>query len=308
MLQAKPKVGSSSLSSWRASIRPQQAGYRRATLVSQALASVTNERSLAALPEFGNPPVVEVALGIQFRSIYGLRPIELAPLRDRWRPKYPLVQEQPPQPPFIEAVGLAPVQFSLGPTLQSRLWFLDEPQAELVQLQHDRLTVNWRQTGDARAYPRYPHVRQVFLDRYSDLRAFVAEAALGSIDVTQAEVTYINAIEPEGARQGRLEQVLRVWQAATDHHLGEPEQARAALVFTVPDIGQAPVRMYVTVDPAQRPDGQPVVFLTLTVRGAPADDGLDAALQFLDEAHSHVVRSFAELTPTAMHERWDRRQ
>jgi uncharacterized protein (TIGR04255 family) len=192
--------------------------------------------------------------------------------------------------------------------MQSRVWFLDERQAELVQLQHDRLTVNWRQTIGAPEYPRYPHVRELFHDRLSDLRAFVAETGLGSIDITQAEVTYINAIQPDDARQGRLEQVFRQWHPATDHHLGEPEQGRAALVFSVPDMGRPPVRMYVTADPALRPDGQPVIFLTLTVRGAPTDNAVDATLRFLDDAHGHVVRSFTELTPTAMHQMWDRRQ
>jgi len=44
------------------------------------------------LPEFSNPPVVEVALGVQFRPVYGLRPIELAILREKWRSKYPVIR------------------------------------------------------------------------------------------------------------------------------------------------------------------------------------------------------------------------
>ncbi len=260
------------------------------------------------LPEFDAPPVVEVALGIQFQPLFSLRPVELAGLRERWRTRYPLVQELPPLPPAIEAAGLAPVVFSLGPAFQSRLWFLDDKQAELVQLQHDRLTVNWRKTGEDVAYPRYAYLRQLFAGRFGDLAAFIAEAGLGSISITQAEINYINAIELGGSSQGHLEQVLRNWEPIGGHHLGEPEQARASMVFSVPDIGPPPVRLYVTVDPAQRPEGQQVVFLTLTIRGAPTDEGVDATLLLFDGAHDHVVRSFAELTPTAMHERWERRQ
>lgn len=260
------------------------------------------------VPDFDGAPVVEVALGIQFRPLFGLRPVELASLRERWRTRYPLVQELPPLPPAIEAAGLAPVVFSFGPAFESRLWFLDDKQAELVQLQHDRLTVNWRKAAEDAVYPRYPYLRELFVDRFGDLAAFVAEAGLGSISVTQVEINYINSIPLDGGGQGQLEMVLRNWAPIDGHHLGEPEQARAAMVFTVPDIGPPPVRLYVTVDPAQRPDGQQVMFLTLTVRGAPTDDGVDAALLFLDGAHDHVVRSFAELTPTAMHERWEMRQ
>ncbi|MCA1846221.1 MAG: TIGR04255 family protein [Actinobacteria bacterium] len=263
----------------------------------------------ASLAEFAAPPVVEVALGAQFRPLFGLRPIELAGLRERWRDRYPLVQEQPPLPPAIESFSLAPeVQFVIGPALQTRVWFLDQEQAELVQVQHDRLTVNWRQTSDGAPYPRYPHVRGLFEDRVAELRAHVEEAGVGSLDITQAEITYINSIEPDDGRQGRLDQVLRYWQRPVQHHLGEPEQARAALVFPVAGIGTPPVRMYVAADPAQRQDGRRILIFTLTVRGAPVDEGVDATLRFMDQAHDHVVRSFAELTPEAMHERWERRQ
>jgi hypothetical protein len=90
--------------------------------------------------------------------------------------------------------------------------------------------------------------------------------------------------------------------------LGEPEQARVTLVFPVPDTGRPPVRMYVTVDPAQSPDGRPVFFLTLSVRGAPTDESLAAALRFMDQARSHIVRGFTELTPESMHATWERQR
>ncbi len=263
-----------------------------------------------SLPDFTDPPVVEVALGVQFRPLFGLRPIELAGLRERWRDDYPIVQEQPPVAPAIEGAAFGPpsVQFIVGPALQTRLWFLSNDQAELVQLQHDRLTVNWRQISTDSAYPRYPSVRDVFERRWGDLSEFVTERQLGVLSITQVELNYINAIDPGAEELGRLERFLRNWQPATQHHLGDPEQARLALVFGVPGVGSDPVRLYVAVDPAQRPDGQPVLFLTLTIRGAPADETLDGALRFMDEAHGHIVRSFAELTPETMHTEWGRRQ
>ena len=268
------------------------------------------ERTLsdAELPEFGAPPVVEVVLGVQFRPIFGLRPVELAGLRERWRSDYPLVQEQPPLPTQIESprVRSPQVQVVVGPALQSRIWFLNEAQTELVQLQHDRLTVNWRQTRSNLAYPRYPHVRgcSADLETSGARHRSTASGLLGR----QAEVTYINAIELDDDQLGRLDRVLRNWRPPTSNHLGEPEQVRAALVFPIADTGRPPVRMYVTVDPAQRPDGRPVQFLTITVRGAPTEESLEGALQFMDDAHGHVVRSFAELTPEPMHAVWERQR
>ncbi len=261
-----------------------------------------------ALPEFGAPPVVEVVLGVQFRPLLGLRPIELGPLREAWRPHLPVVQEQPLLPPAIEAPDGGPriAQFVVGPALNTRVWFLSEDSSSLVQLQHDRLTVNWRQVAST-AYPRYPAVRAAFSERSADVARFAEEHGLGRLSLTQVEVTYINAIEATKAGLGDLSRVLRHWDDPSIH-LGQPEQARCTLVFPVPDIGRAPVRLYVAVDPAQRPDGTPSLFLTLTVRGAPAGDSLADALRFMDQAHTHVVRSFAELTPDSMHAQWERRR
>jgi uncharacterized protein (TIGR04255 family) len=258
------------------------------------------------LPEFGAPPVVEVVLGVQFRPLFGLRPIELAPLREQWRESHPLVQEQPPLPPAIEQAGsgLPTVQFVVGPALQSRTWFLSDDQSSLVQLQHDRLTINWRQTSDV-PYPRYPAVRQAFEERSADLSRFVADRRIGDLMVTQAEVTYINAVDTAADEMGDLGRILRHWDSPSAD-LGKPEQGRCAAVFGVPDIGRPPVRLYVAVDPAQRPDGRPALFLTLTVRGAPAGPELADALRFMDQAHAHVVRSFTVLTPDAMHALWER--
>ncbi len=264
---------------------------------------------MSDLPEFDAPPVVEVALGVQFRPLFGLRPIELAGLREQWRLDYPLVQDQPPLPQQIEAPtgGTPQVQFVVGPALQTRIWFLNQAQTELVQLQHDRLTVNWRQATPEAAYPRYRYVRDVFEHRFEELEAFVTKRQLGSLDVTQAEVTYINVIEPEADQLGRLDRVFRNWQPPTSSHLGEPEQARALLVFRVPGTGRNPVRMYVATDPTQRPDGRPAYFFTIAVRGAPTEETLESSLRFMDQSHSHIVRSFTELTPERMHSLWGRR-
>jgi len=260
------------------------------------------------LPEFDAPPVVEVVLGMQFRPLFGLRPIELAPLREQWRESYPLVQEQPPLPPAIEQVGsgLPTVQFVVGPAFQSRTWFLSDDQSSLIQLQHDRLTVNWRQTSDV-PYPRYPSVRQAFEERARDLSRFVADRGTGEVTITQAEVTYINAVDTAPDQMGDLGRMLRHWDAPSPD-LGKPEQGRCAAVFGVLGIGRPPVRLHVAVDPAQRPDGRPALFLTLTVRGAPAGPELADTLRFMDQAHTHVVRSFTVLTPDAMHDLWERRR
>ena len=154
-----------------------------------------------------------------------------------------------------DAPGLPAIQFMVGSAPPPRLWFLTEHQTELIQLQHDRLIVNWRQTAQDVEYPRYETVRDLFAARLDDLSAFLAERYLGAIEINQVEVTYINAIEPGPDGRFDLDRILRHWRPLAEHHLGQPEQARAAMVFAVPDVGSAPVRMYVAVDPGVRLNG-----------------------------------------------------
>lgn len=257
------------------------------------------------LPEFEDPPVIEVALSAQFRTLPGLRGLAVAPLRELWRDRYPRVEELPPLPSMAEGeVTGGPVfEFTVGfPAV--RFWFLSDDGTELVQLQHDRLSVNWRPLGSGKAYPRYPAMRQMFADRYTDLRRFAEAERLGKPQITQLELTYINAVTVDPGDMGKLGRILATWQAVPGHHLGEPEQVRAEMSFQVKDLGAGNSRLWVQVGPGQRGAGIPATLLTLLIRGVATGEGLEGALTFLDDAHQHVVRSFAELTTAEMHANW----
>jgi hypothetical protein len=46
----------------------------------------------------------------------------------------------------------------------------------------------------------------------------------------------------------------------------------------------------------------------LTVRGAPSKRDLSGVLHFFDFARARIVRAFAELTTSEMHNKWERQQ
>lgn len=261
------------------------------------------------LPEFDSPPVVEVAIGVQFRPITGLRGLKLGPLQDLWRSEYPQTEEQPPLAPVVEGdpQGVRQLELSLIPLPITRQWFLNDSGTQLVQVQPDRLLVNWRAGDPPEEYPRYGHMREAFEARSADLEAFVKAEGFGDLDIVQAELSYINVIDVDREDLGRVDTFLKGWSRTPEHHLDPPEQARLTLTFPIPDIGVPPVRLYAEVSPAQRPSGGVVLFFTLTVRGNPGGSGLSESLKFLDEAHSHLVRSFAELTEPSMHDVWGKR-
>lgn len=261
---------------------------------------------MSELPEFEDPPVVEVALSAQFRIIPGLRGLALAPLRERWRDRYPKVEEYPPVPSMVEGdmPGGPAFQVKLGMMPSVRYWFLTEDRTELVQLQQDRMSVNWREQNTGKPYPRYPAIRQLFAERFAELGSFVAREAMGAVHVTQLELSYINAVTVDPGDKGKLGRILSTWRGVPDHHLGDPEQAQVSMSYQVKGLGAGISRLWVQAGPGQRSNGIPATFITFLIRGVPAGEEITEILSFLDTAHRHVVQSFAELTTPEMHAIW----
>ena len=50
-------------------------------------------------PSFSRPPLVEVALGVEFSPVSGFGAVALVKLADRLHGRYPIVQEYSPLPP-----------------------------------------------------------------------------------------------------------------------------------------------------------------------------------------------------------------
>lgn len=103
----------------------------------------------------------------------------------------------------------------MGPPA-GRLWFVSRDGASLVQLQPDRLYVNWRSTEAASAYPRWAHVRDTFAERLHDVFEFVHLAEGRVPAIGQVEVTYINALDDEDGKPATLRGVLKAWSANDD--------------------------------------------------------------------------------------------
>ena len=113
---------------------------------------------------FAKSPVVEVAVGVEFLQLPGLSAVRMVQLHDLWGKDFRGLQEQPALPPTAPIDGQGGFQFQIGNVLPPlRLWMLSDTEDELLQLQNDRLFLNWRKTseGDPR-YPRYPHLRDVY--------------------------------------------------------------------------------------------------------------------------------------------------
>lgn len=270
------------------------------------------------LPEFGSPPVVEVALSVQFDSITKLNTPQIGLLWQEFRNRFPRTEEHAQLETAIERFGVLPSprgvpRFQLLPSPPApRCWFLNELGTELVQVQHDRFVHNWRKTEHNDTYPRYEHVKETFSSELHRFSEALLREGLGELRPNQCEVTYVNHIVSGEAwnSHGQLAEVITLFALHyADEFQPQPEDCRLSARYVIPDrVGNPVGRLHVAVEPVYRSsDDAPMFALTLTARGRPLSDGLGGALEFLDLGREWIVRTFASITTPQMHAVWRRK-
>lgn len=269
------------------------------------------------LPEFDNPPVVEVASSIQFKAIEGLDTTRLARLWAVYRERYPRTEQQPPISHEIETFDLPTpprMTFKIQPALaRLRWWFMNDEGTRLLQIQHDRFALNWRKLErEEEKYPHYKQLRGQLLEEFGHFDEFLRGEGLSSPVPDQVELTYVNHI-PAGQPGGPREPAARF----TTLWGGEPvksllpaaEELNFATRYVMYDDAGKPLgRLHIQLESSYKvADNSPVFGLQLMGRGAPEGDGLAGAFKFLDRAHRWIVQSFADITTPEMHKLWKRK-
>ncbi|HEY5853080.1 MAG TPA: TIGR04255 family protein [Aldersonia sp.] len=247
------------------------------------------------LPSFHAPPVIEVAVGVEFVPLPGLSTVGLVHLADLWTSDYPVIQEQPAIPPAAAGPGL-----HIRPgTPQIRIWMLSPSGDELLQLQHDRVFLNWRRVSDeSGGYPRYRYLREQYRIAWERFSEYVVQSEIGGLAPVASEVTFVNRIDlDEGTR---FADVISVFDEVSD--LGTPINQAVQLGFEIEnDQGVAVGRQSIL---ASCNKGDPVVSLELTSRVRIEQNDTPTILQALDDAHAAGVMNFDRMTTEAMHTRW----
>lgn len=264
------------------------------------------------LPKYDKPPVIEVALSVQFDRL-DVTAAHLGLIWQQYRNRFPTIQEKPELEAVIERFGPSAklalgVRFEIGAMPTPRYWFVSESGNELVQVQRDRFIRNWRKTEGGPDYPSYEKLRQSFVDDWELFAQFVAEEIKSPVMPNQCEVTYVNILED--MQSGQLPRVL-AWVSGecSDDYLGDPEDAELTLRYVLKDENDhAWGRLHIAATPAfKATDNKPVVRLNLTARGAPFKKDASSALEWLDKGHEAVVRGFTSLTTKDMHLAWERK-
>jgi len=270
----------------------------------------------ADLPDFERPPVTEVALSIQFAHLQRVTNIHGGLLWQEFQAAYPRCEEHATLAPRFEIFGpkAAPghqIEFVTGAPAV-RYWYVAEDGCSLLQFQPDRLIHNWRQQRPSDQYPRYENIRDGFKKEVATFQRFLETRDLGLVKPNQCEAIYINHIAlPDGTDPRNSPQRIFVFwgDQPTWQGLPDMEDAAAQLRFLLTDEGKQVGRLYAQVAPVlRRSDMKPFLQLTLTARGRPHSETVEAAFNFLDFGRQAIVRGFKALTKPEMHEYWGIRQ
>jgi uncharacterized protein (TIGR04255 family) len=269
----------------------------------------------ASIFDFDDPPVTEVALSFGFLEV-DLHAGHIGRFWDAVRDDFPVVEHQPPyamppEPLDLEPVAATPqIELLSGPPMP-RVWLKNPTGTKLIQVQSNWFAFNWRKVAGDEEYPRYPFVEGEFR-RYANLFVeFIAAEGLGDIAVTQCEVTYVNHIAPPSADLSHVDQVLSIVRPGSGRYLPVPQQVRHSSIYSV-RVGDRPVgRLHVSANPGfKKSDSQPIIQLSLTVRGYPHLLGVDrtntddAVVAFLRLGREWIVNGFYDVTTAEMHRKW----
>ena len=268
----------------------------------------------ADLPLYENPPIDEVAIGVQFAPVAGFVDAHAGLFWQRVMATYRRAESQPrieTPPEVLDApLGLTTgFPQLIGPALGARTFLISEDETYLLQLQNNRFYRNWRRRMDP--YPHFEELENAFRVDYTAFCEFLDDATLPRPVLSQAEVTYINWITDLG-----MDDFLRLSGSATMHLPAvddHPQDQTWAARYLVRDSEDQPLaRLHVQCVPAVRFDqGRPTQGsqLSLSYIVPFSEPSSPEALESsLFDGRNAIVRGFTSLTTDEAHRHWGRVQ
>lgn len=256
---------------------------------------------LKKLPDYKKPPVNEVACGILFEKITNFRGHHPGLFWRKIKKQFPACEHA------LRTGGLNPEHLNLADYLP-RMWFVNEEQNKLVQLQDDCLFFNWRRRQQDEEYPHYSTIIKSFKANFNKFEKFLEEENMGPIAPRECELTYVNVIQKGEGWESFSDRIFRdfIWDASKSRFLSAPVALGWQAFFPLPDNKG---HLNVTLQTKERAvDKKPILALQITARGLGADKSIDAAWEWFHIAHEWIVRGFTDLTDETIHNIWQRIQ
>jgi uncharacterized protein (TIGR04255 family) len=262
-----------------------------------------NKVGSGSFPSFKKPPVIEVVCGISFEMIKDFRANHVGLFWEKVQDEFSGCEH---------AVRLG-IDLAGGPidlvNYLPRVWFINEEQNKLIQLQDNMFFFNWRRMKEEEAYPRYHTIIRAFKENFKVFEEFLKEESLGSVTPKACELTYINHIpRNEGWESlSDINGVFRdfVWNSPGERFLPEPRNLSGQIIFSLPDNkGNLSLKLE---HGKRKSDNCPLLILHNSARGLGDSRSMEDVWEWFEIAHEWIVRGFADLTSPIIQENvWER--
>jgi len=260
------------------------------------------DKTTNPLPDYERPPVIEVVYGIQFSPLPELRTPLIGLFWQSIKADYPKFKEMPPLAPLIERFDQeTPTEQPMLEFLQEaplpRMFFLDNHENWVMQVQNDRFLHNWKRVSDEDVYPRFDVVSDRFFQAWGKFCDFCRSESISNPKLNQLELTYINHIPVRESRPIGEEVTAIfpdiVWRK--DHEfLPVPETLSWKTSFLLP---KKQGRLHVSLRHARRiKDNTTTLLLELTARGIPEVSEQPQVKEWFALSREWIVRGFSDLT------------
>lgn len=264
--------------------------------------------------DFGNPPVVETVVGVQFASLPGFTSGHFGWFwKNYLGPEWEKATDAPIVPEQVERFGEQRSWMPSGTQMVAlsshhpdRVQITTAAEDRLIQVQATRFIYNWRKKQGS--YPKYATIRPEFDRYYGDFCRFTVDAGLGSPKGNQWEVSYVNQM-----CKGTVWHTPAEWHKILPSNLGATRSLGDAHFESVGgewhyEIAPQKGRLHVALSHGRvgSPAGEETLTMQLTARGPIRDEAgwdLDAGLNL---GHKTIVRAFVEMTSTEAQKFWER--
>lgn len=267
------------------------------------------------------PPLVEVAMSVQFDPPKGLSLAHLGAFWDRQKESFPNVRAVQPIATTNETFGsqwLPPsLQLALTNEPDCRLQMISSDDQWMCQVQLNRLVINWRKRSEE--YPRFDRTWTRFQTTFAAWQEFLNEFEIAPLAPRLWELTYVNRI-PKGSLWQEPKDWPKVFPGLWGGSFATVQSAslRGFLGQWVWEQGDPPARLYVEPKPG-RTSGEPpqdALLLSLTTRGPLSPKGSaqeSSSVASLIESgigigHELIVGTFDRISSNEAKKEWRRHE
>lgn len=257
------------------------------------------------LPDFKQPPVVEVAISVYFRPLAGMKTVHFGQFWEANREQYPKFEDAAPLIENINDLLQVGDLASIGSL--KRVFMITSDDRYLMQVQQTAFVHNWRKIiKDTEEYPHFEAARTAFRKQFELFTEFVSANDLGALSATRYEVTYVNHLEDKSNYASLLDRwisIVRLQPRTERELLPEPRTMNSDIWFDLPkDAGTLRVILKEVVRAVDKVN----VFQIEITAGTKAKPDFSDLDSWLEIAHEWIVKGFAEITTPEAHKRWER--